>query len=216
MISRLQGVVCEIEGESLVVDVHGVGYEVAASRGLAARCHLGESVTLPVYTDVKEDSIRLFGFDTKGEREVFLLLNRVSGMGPRSSMDVVSNVAIRDLLRAIGAGDVQSLMKIKGVGKKKAERIVVELRDLVATMAGERSSSLREMVSVHRTDGTAGAPQQFSLDDDAVSALEVLGFSKKDAESAVSKAWGAFTQGSVGTNAVTEVGELLREALKHV
>lgn len=220
MISRLHGVVCEIDGESLVVDVHGVGYAVSASRALAARCQLGDSVTFPVYTDVKEDSIRLFGFDTKGEREVFLLLNRVSGMGPRSSMDVVSNVAIRDLLRAIGAGDVHSLMKIKGVGKKKAERIVVELRDLVAAMAGERSSSLREMVTIHRTGDGGGEPPSFTLDGDAVSALEVLGFSNKDAEAAVTKAWASLGQNEALESAtgspVREVGDLVREALKHV
>ena len=208
MIARLSGVVVELEGEVAVIDVHGVGYEVACSRALAGRCQVGEAVTLPVFTDVREDSLRLFGFEDHAERHVFLLLNRVSGIGPRSSMDVVSNVAIRDLLRAIGSGDVNSLMKIKGVGKKKAERIVVELRDLVAAMAGERAAGLREAVTVERGAPSA-VPDPRAVSGDAVAALEVLGFPRKDAEGAVAKANGVIT-------GVPAVGDLVREALRHI
>lgn len=205
MISRLLGEVVEIDGDSIVLDVNGVGYEVACTTALLSRLSLGARATLSVYTDVREDAIRLFGFDSVAERHIFLLLNRVSGMGPRSSLDVVSNVAIRDLLRAIGSGDVRALMSIKGVGKKKAERIVVELRDLVANMAGERADSLRAMVSVERTEEDTSS----AMPSDAVSALEVLGFARRDAESAVSQALQG--RGSVG-----DVGELIREALRYV
>ncbi|MEY4667874.1 MAG: Holliday junction branch migration protein RuvA [Pseudomonadota bacterium] len=205
MISRLLGEVVEIDGDSIVLDVNGVGYEVACTTALLSRLSLGARATLSVYTDVREDAIRLFGFDSVAERHIFLLLNRVSGMGPRSSLDVVSNVAIRDLLRAIGSGDVRALMSIKGVGKKKAERIVVELRDLVANMAGERADSLRAMVSVERTEEDTSS----AIPSDAVSALEVLGFARRDAESAVSQALQG--RGSVG-----DVGELIREALRYV
>ena len=205
MISRLHGEVVEIDGDSIVLDVNGVGYDVACTSALLSRLSLGTRATFSVYTDVRESAIRLFGFDSVAERHIFLLLNRVSGMGPRSSLDVVSNVAIRDLLRAIGSGDVRALMSIKGVGKKKAERIVVELRDLVANMAGERADSLRAMVSVERSDEAPGAV----LSSDAVSALEVLGFAKRDAESAVSQAL-------QGRGSVADVGELIREALRYV
>lgn len=205
MISRLHGEVVEIDGDGIVVDVNGVGYEVACTTALLSRLSLGTRAIFSVYTDVREDAIRLFGFDSVAERHIFLLLNRVSGMGPRSSLDVVSNVAIRDLLRAIGSGDVRALMSIKGVGKKKAERIVVELRDLVANMAGERADSLRGMVSMERS----GEPPATAVSSDAVSALEVLGFARRDAESAVSQA--VQGRGSVG-----DVGELIREALRYV
>jgi Holliday junction DNA helicase RuvA len=114
-------------------------------------------------------------------------------------------VAIRDLLRAIGSGDVRALMSIKGVGKKKAERIVVELKDLVATMAGERADSLRSMVSVEHS----AHPPQGVVSSDAVAALEVLGFVRRDAESAVAQA----VQGGAAFN---EVGDLIREALRYV
>jgi|LauGreDrversion4_2_1035121.scaffolds.fasta_scaffold159553_2 Holliday junction DNA helicase RuvA len=205
MISRLHGEVVEIDGDSIVLDVNGVGYDVACTTALLSRLSLGTRAVCSVYTDVREDAIRLFGFDSVAERHIFLLLNRVSGMGPRSSLDVVSNVAIRDLLRAIGSGDIHALMSIKGVGKKKAERIVVELRDLVATMAGERADSLRAMVSVERS---AEVPET-AISSDAVSALEVLGFAKRDAESAVAQAL-------QGRGTVGDVGELIREALRYV
>jgi Holliday junction DNA helicase RuvA len=204
MISRLRGEVVDLEGDLIVVDVCGVGYELTCTSSLVSRLKLGAQTTIVVYTDVREDAIRLFGFDSQAERHIFLLLNRVSGMGPRSSLDVVSNVPIRDLLHAIGSGDVHALMAIKGVGKKKAERIVVELRDLVATMAGERSSSLHAMVSVER-----GGSASTNLSQDAVAALQVLGFPVKEAESAVSRALAS--QG-----VVAEVGTLVREALKFV
>jgi Holliday junction DNA helicase RuvA len=158
-----------------------------------------------VHTDVREDAIRLFGFHSQAERQVFLLLNKVSGMGPRSSLDVLSNVSIRELLRAIGAGDVQGLMKIKGVGRKKAERIVVELKDLVGSMADERAAGLRVGGESGVTSGSAGQP----VSSDAVAALEVLGFARRDAEIAVAKAAeSGWAQG--------EVGDLVREALRFV
>jgi len=205
MISRLHGEVVEVEGDCVVIDVQGVGYEVVCTSALLSRLTVGDRATLSVYTDVREDAIRLFGFDSVAERHVFLLLNRVSGIGPRSSLDVVSNVAIRDLLRAIGSGDVKSLMSIKGVGKKKAERIVVELKDLVANMAGERADSLRSAVTVER--GPIERANGVSVD--AVSALEVLGFGKKDAESAVGQA-------IASKGAFEAVGDLVREALRFV
>jgi len=205
MISRLKGTVVDQEGDSVCLDVNGVGYEVTCSAPLISRLDIGKEATFPVYTDVREDAIRLFGFDSAAERHVFLLLNRVSGMGPRSSMDVVSNVQIRDLLRAIGSGDVGALMSIKGVGRKKAERIVVELRDLVASMAGERSSGLRGLVTVERDQ----APGTQPISNDAVAALEVLGFPRRDAESAVGQAM-------TGAPTFKEVGDLVREALKFV
>lgn len=205
MISRLRGSVVEIEGDSIVLDVNGVGYGLSCTSALLARLALSSEETICVYTDVREDAIRLFGFESNAERQMFLLLNRVSGLGPRSSLDVLSNVPIRDLLRAIGSGDVHALMAIKGVGKKKAERIVVELKDLVVSMAGERSTSLRSMITV---EGGVSSPTT-SASGDAIAALEVLGFARRDAESAVTKA----IEAGKGAG---EAGDLIREALRFV
>jgi Holliday junction DNA helicase RuvA len=204
MIGRLRGQVIEVDGERVLLDVHGVGYDVVCTSALSARLEVGAEVHFSVHTDVREDAIRLFGFDSPVERQIFLLLNRVSGMGPRSSLDVVSNVAIRDLLHAIGSGNVQALMSIKGVGKKKAERIVVELRDLVANVATERSSAGRDAAVV----GGAGMTGS-RLAADAAAALEVLGFTRRDAEAAVAKGMESLGSGK-------DVGDLVREALKFV
>jgi Holliday junction DNA helicase RuvA len=205
MISRLRGTIAEIEGDTVVVDVQGVGYAITCTSALLQTLESGSEHTISVYTDVREDAIRLFGFESAAERQMFLLLNKVSGMGPRSALDVLSNVSIRELLRAIGAGDIQGLMKIKGVGRKKAERIVVELKDLVGTMADERASVVRVGAGVDVLSGVAVKPAS----SDAVAALEVLGFPRRDAEIAVTKA----TESGWGRG---DVGDLVREALRFV
>ena len=205
MINRLRGTVVEIEGDTAVLDVQGVGYAVSCTSSLLGSLSMEEEACIVTHTDVKEDSIRIFGFESKSERQLFRLLIRVSGMGPRSAVDVLSNVPARDLLRAIGLGDVQALMKIKGVGKKKAERIVVELKDLVTSFFDEQKAEGvlfnsqgegREQI----TTGTHG---------DAVVTLEVLGFSHRDAEAAVGRAISSIP-------ATGDVGEIVREALKFV
>jgi Holliday junction DNA helicase RuvA len=205
MINRLRGSVVEIEGDTVVLDVQGVGYGITCTSSLLQNLEPRAEHTICVYTDVREDAIRLFGFDSAAERQMFLLLNKVSGMGPRSALDVLSNVSIRELLRAIGAGDIQGLMRIKGVGRKKAERIVVELKDLVGSMADERASVLRLGVQ----KGDLGAPAEKPVASDAVAALEVLGFARRDAEIAVTKA----TESGWARG---EVGDLVREALRFV
>lgn len=204
MISRLKGTVVELEEDLVTLDVQGVGYSVTCTNALLESLDISSECCICVYTDVREDAIRLFGFHSKAERQMFTLLNKVSGMGPRSSLDVISNVSIRELLRAIGAGDIQGLMKIKGVGRKKAERIVVELRDLVGSMADERAANGRS------DDGDSPVRSSIKpVSADAVAALEVLGFARRDAEIAVSKAAdGGWGQG--------EVGDLVREALRFV
>jgi Holliday junction DNA helicase RuvA len=204
MISRLRGSVVEVEGDSVTLDVQGVGYSVTCTGALLRRLEENQEFCICIHTDVREDAIRLFGFDSKAERQMFTLLNKVSGMGPRSSLDVISNVSIRELLHAIGAGDVHGLMKIKGVGRKRAERIVVELRDLVGSMADERASLAR---SGEVDLGIRSSVKPVSAD--AVAALEVLGFPRKDAEIAVAKA----VEGGWGQG---EVGDLVREALRFV
>lgn len=208
MISRLTGTVVEIEGDSVVIDVQGVGYSLTCTSSLLELLALNERCAVTVYTDVREDAIRLFGFGSQAERRVFLLLNRVSGMGPRSCIDVLSNVSIRELLRAIGSGDVQGLMRIKGVGRKKAERIVVELKDLVGSMADEQAAG--GQLGTGAESGVVvskGGPKAVSAD--AVATLEALGFNRRDAEVAVSKALDSMKRSG-------EVGEVVREALRFV
>ncbi len=204
MISRLKGLVVEIDGDLVILDVHGVGYSVTCTASLLAMLAIDVEACITTHTDVKEDAIRIFGFESKSERRVFQLLTKVSGMGPRSAVDVLSNVPARDLLRAIGVGDVQALMKIKGVGKKKAERIVVELKDLVVSLGGEcrhDSASLESEASFAASNDDSHI--------DAIVTLEVLGFSRRDAEAAVGRAMASFPN-------INTAGEVVREALKFV
>ena len=205
MINRLRGTVVEIEGDTAVLDVQGVGYAVSCTSSLLGSLSMEEEACIVTHTDVKEDSIRIFGFESKSERQLFRLLIRVSGMGPRSAVDVLSNVPARDLLRAIGLGDVQALMKIKGVGKKKAERIVVELKDLVTSFFDEQKA---EGV-LFNSQGEGREQIATGTHGDAVVTLEVLGFSNRDAEAAVGREISSIP-------ATGDVGEIVREALKFV
>lgn len=207
MIGFLNGTVLEVAGVTLLVDVHGVGYEVLASRALAARSDVGQAVACNIFTDVQEHGIRLFGFDDRAEKQVFLLLNRVNGLGPKSALDIISHVDKRDLLRSIGRGDVDSLTRVRGIGKKKAERIVVELKDLVTKLSFDQPTRLADAVVVESSQ-----PAGTSDTRDAISALEVLGFSKREAENAVQHA----LKNGLGADAGNDTGVLVREALKFV
>jgi Holliday junction DNA helicase RuvA len=204
MISRLKGAVVEIDGDVVVLDVRGVGYSVTCTASLLTTLAVDVEACITTHTDVKEDAIRIFGFESKSERRVFQLLTKVSGMGPRSAVDVLSNVPARDLLRAIGVGDVQALMKIKGVGKKKAERIVVELKDLVVSL-GVEARPYNELVDKDASFAVSNEDSHV----DAIVTLEVLGFSRRDAEAAVGRAVASFPQ-------INTAGEVVREALKFV
>lgn len=199
MISFLSGKVLELNGSAVTLDVHGVGYEVLCSRQCSEKLAPGGSGEIVVYTDVKEDSIKLYGFADRAEKQAFLLLLSVSGVGPKSASDIISQVDKCELMRCIGAGDVTRLQAIKGIGKKTSERIVVELKDRIAAFAmAAGESSLR--IEKHVT-------QPFQ---DAVEALVTLGFSRKDSEIAVQRA------GSQAPAKAAESAELIKEALRYV
>lgn len=199
MIARLRGTVVEIAGGVVTLDVGGVGYEIACSVSCAAQLEVGGAATVVIYTDVKEDSIKLYGFADTLEKQVFLLLTRVKGLGAKSASDIVSRVDKRELLRTIGAGDVARLQAVRGVGKKTAERIVVELKDKVGEFALEREERSRE--------GGVGAPF-----DEALAALQALGFSSREAEQALARAKAEVA----GLVTATESGEVVRQALRFV
>lgn len=200
MFAKLRGVAEDIAGNTVTLDVNGVGYEVFCSSACIDALHIGQIATLVIFTDVKEDSIKLFGFSDALEKKVFLLLTMTKGVGTKTAMDIVSRVDKVDLLKIIGAGDLARLQAVKGIGKKTAERIVVELKDKVASFALESSTSSRNFnveVSVY-------APN-----DEACQALMALGFQRAVAESAVAKAI------SKATN-LTDASMIVREALRYI
>lgn len=175
MIGQLTGTLAAVAPERVVVDVGGVGYQVAIS--LATFYELekagadGGRVRLFVHTHVREDQIALYGFWTEREKEIFERLIEVSGIGPRLAQVVLSGMPPDDLAAALAASDVARLTRIPGVGKKTAERMVVELRDKVSAAA-------------------TGAPAAATgaSDDELVAALVNLGYKPGPAEKALGEA----------------------------
>lgn len=135
MIAFLVGVVEEKREGTLVLDVNGVGYELCISNNsLVALPQIGETTKILTYMAVREDGVFLFGFTSREEKDLFLKLITVSGVGPKLALSVLSGMSISDLTIAISREDTRLLSKIKGLGKKTAERICLELKDKVSTM----------------------------------------------------------------------------------
>jgi Holliday junction DNA helicase RuvA len=136
VIARLAGVVAEKGEGEVVLDVHGVGYRVRLSESsLAALPPAGEKLVLRTYTHVREDALDLYGFATEEEEAVFRELIGVKNVGPRAAQNILSGIEPRDLAVAVASGDVARLTRVPGVGKKTAERLVVELKEKLATLA---------------------------------------------------------------------------------
>ncbi|HLF57098.1 MAG TPA: Holliday junction branch migration protein RuvA [Thermoanaerobaculia bacterium] len=176
MIALLRGRLVRSNPERLVVDVGGVGYDVHISLSTFSELERrgAAEVELLIHTHVREEQLALYGFATERERELFERLVTVSGIGPRLAQVILSGLPPEDLLQAIAAGDVVRLTRIPGVGKKTAERMVVELRDRLQALAREVAPA-------------AAAPAAAS-DDDLVTALVHLGYKPAQAEKAVGEA----------------------------
>ncbi len=202
MISLLRGEVIEIHGQTLIIDVNGVGYEVIGTSACITSLELGVSISIRIYTDVREDSISLFGFANQLEKQVFLLLMNVKGIGAKTSMQIVSKIDARELLRLIGAADLTKLSSVKGIGRKTAERIIVELKDKVGEYIVGAFNA--------QDTGNLKTPQVNSAVAEARAALRALGFSQGDAERALAAAEQVFSTQAVDS------GEYVREALRHV
>ncbi|PTE06698.1 Holliday junction branch migration protein RuvA [Mesorhizobium helmanticense] len=183
MIGKLRGTVDEVEEDFCLVDVHGVGYVAYCSaRTLAALPAPGEAVVLFIETYVREDMIRLYGFQSVLEREWFrLLLNNVQGVGAKVALAVLSTMAPADLANAIALRDIAMVSRAPGVGKKVAERIVTELKNKAPAYAGSASGTIG--LKQELGEGVAPAPIT-----DAVSALVNLGYSRDIAANAVAAA----------------------------
>ncbi|MEZ5312905.1 MAG: Holliday junction branch migration protein RuvA [Thermoanaerobaculia bacterium] len=175
MIGFLRGRIRSRATDRIVLEVGGVGYEVAISLHTFAeidRRGAGEEIALEIHTHVREDALALYGFATAREKELFEKLIAISGIGPRLAQVVLSGMAPDDLVAALAAGDVARLVRIPGVGKKTAERMVVELRDAVQAMAA----------------GLPAAGAKAGSDADLVEALVNLGYKASQADGAVAAA----------------------------
>ncbi len=193
MIARLTGTVAEKGADHAVVDVGGVGYLVHLSAvSIATLPPHGERTTLRTFTNVRQDAIELYGFATEDEEAVFRALIDVKGVGPRAAQNILSGIEAKDLAQAIAQGDVARLTKVPGVGKKTAERLVVELKEKLALLA--------------RAAGPAKAAPGAGALEQLRTALVNLGYKAPQADSAVD----ALRDGAEGR----KLDDLVREALK--
>jgi holliday junction DNA helicase RuvA len=193
MIGRLTGRLAAKAPDQLLLDVGGVGYVVHIPLSTFYELPEAESpASLWIHTHVREDALSLYGFLTERERALFLLLLGVTGIGPRVALTVLSGIPPAELVDALRAQDVRRLVAVPGVGKKTAERMVLELAEKVARLPGEAPV---------RAPAAAAA-------DDVISALVNLGYRKADAERAV--------DATARAGGPKEFGEFLKEALRRL
>lgn len=176
MYNYLFGEIADFVGSNVVLDVGGVGYELSVSTFTLADCQLGKKQKLYTYLQVKEDGIALYGFSTLEEKNLFLLLISVSGVGCKVAQAILSGMDCNSLSLAIFNGDTNKLTKIKGLGKKTAERLVLELQEKVNVDAAAMTAPT-----------TAATPLTKSMQD-AVAVLVSLGKNQQDAEKLVEAA----------------------------
>lgn len=200
MITFLHGELAEILPNRVTLDVQGVGYQITMPLGGPDSLgQNGDRVRVLTHLYVREQELTLYGFKSGEERDLFLLLiNRVSGIGPKVAMSILGSMGPTDFKNAVVAEDLDTLSRIKGLGKKTVERIVLELKDKVGvTSAWEQAAN---------TDGQT--PSESSLKNDAVLALISLGFKQAAALRAVSQACKA------GPNTPASADDMLRAALR--
>lgn len=204
MIAHLSGTLREKQATSVILDVGGVGYEVTIPVTTFYNMEEpGAQVQLRVYTHVREDTLQLFGFRTARERELFTLLISVSGIGPKSGIAMLSGMSADEIVTAIRTNNLARLTSIPGVGKKTAERVVIELRDKMAALSSPALDA-----QIEAGAGAAAAPSEDVLREDTLSALVNLGYQKALAEKAITQA------AQEGGDLSVEL--LLRRSLRHL
>lgn len=203
MIATLTGKVLLIYGDRAVVDVLGVGYEVfLTTDGLSRLPEKGNDVFLFIQTQVREDAITLFGFIEEEEKEMFLILKSVSGIGPKLALGILSGIKVGELCQAIAESDVKRLITLQGIGKKTAERICVDLKDKMSHL----------QVGVDDSGGAGVvASSGSSAISDTLSALTNLGYPDPVARQALTA-----VKKQLGDDVFAKMGveDLLRETLR--
>lgn len=198
MIALISGKIVHKGISHVIVDVQGVGYRVFIPLTTFYELpEAGQAITLHIHTNVKQDAIHLFGFYTDQERDLFQLMISVSGIGPKIAMNILSGISARDLINAISSGNVSKLVHVPGVGRKMAERLILELKEKV----------LKKMM----VDQSLEAGEQTDADDmmmdDVLSALVNLGYKNSVAKDALDKAMRSCDE-------KPEMDKLLKKTLK--
>lgn len=174
MFDYFTGIVKELELTTVVLETGGIGYEFTASKYCLNNLKVDEKAKIYAYLSVREDGVSLYGFYSKQEKAMFMRLTSISGIGPKVAIGVLSGLALDELSIAIANGDSKALGGIKGIGKKTAERIILELRDKL----GEEFALGQD---------SSNAAKQSEINDDAVMALMALGYNKQEAVNAIKR-----------------------------
>jgi len=202
MIAHLSGTLLSKQATSVILDVAGVGYEVTIPLSTFYDLEdLGSPVQLRIYTHVREDALQLFGFKTARERELFMRLISVSGIGPKLGITLLSGMSADEMIASIRTNNLARLTLIPGVGRKTAERLVVELREKVAALS---SPELEEELGAKAEVRTV--PTEDSVRADSLSALLNLGYQRTAAEKAIDS--------TVGEGDDISVDSVLRRSLR--
>lgn len=181
MIGQIRGIILEKQPPQLLVDVHGVGYEIDAPMSTFYQLpDTGKEITLFTHFVVREDTQHLYGFFTRDERLLFRTLLKVNGVGPRLALTILSSASPEEFVQCVLNNDTASLVRMPGIGKKTAERLVIEMRDKLSDFHG---ASAAEGASLIKQDNQ-GSHQSLQ---DAVSALISLGYKQQEANRMVTK-----------------------------
>ena len=174
MIGMLRGKVWEIQADKLILDVQGVGYQVATPVGLLAKAQYGHELTLYTHVILREDELSLYGFSSASEKELFLMLLSVSGIGPKAALSILSNLGRGQTESAIASENISLLTKVPGIGKKTAQRLILELKEKFKG---------REL-TFDGTENPAILPQA-TYGSETMETLLALGFSQEEAKKAI-------------------------------
>ena len=170
MIGYLKGKIISAKPTELLLDVNGVGYQIRISINTFDKISGNESVSLFIHTNVREDSITLFGFYSEAEKEMFELLITINGVGPKSALSLLSGISTDELKHAVTSGNIERIIAVPGIGRKTAERLILELKNKVGDIKEEGIT-----------------PTKPSLQKEAVAALTTLGYNLVGSEKAVNK-----------------------------
>lgn len=203
MYAYLKGKLEDVSPDNIVIEVSGIGYNVKVSEGTVSRLpQQGSEIKMYTYTLVREDALQLYGFLTREDLQIFKLLISVNGIGPKGGLAILSVMDADTLRFAILSGDAKTIASAPGIGKKTAERVILDLKDKISL-----SESLRDMGGSDPASGISESDAAGQMKQEAVEALVALGYSATEATAAVSK---------VQTDTIASAEELLKAALKHM
>ena len=200
MYAYIKGTVTDRNDQQIVIENNGIGYLINCPLGISAEIGgLGDEVTVYLYQSVKEDDISLYGFNSRAQKEMFLKLITVSGIGPKVAHSICAALSAEQIAAAVMSNNVALLTGVKGLGKKTAERIILELKDKLKSQLGATAS-----VTVVPAASTSSSNADSGVMQDAAGALIVLGYKDQEAAEAVASAY----EEGIGLE------DLIRKALK--